>query len=76
MNEKVGVFFLAAITYTMSAANLILNAFQSSFTMDLSGVIHSQAAVTALDVSANATIHVDLSVGFTIIIPVCTFRGV
>jgi hypothetical protein len=60
VNEKVGVFFIAAITYTMSAANLILNAFQSSFTMDLSGVIHSQPAVTALDVSANATIHVDL----------------
>lgn len=59
--KKLVFFFLAAITYTMSA-NLILNAFQSSFTMDLSGVIHSQAAVTALDVSANATIHVDLGV--------------
>lgn len=44
-----------------STANFVLPAFESSFTMDLSGVITVLNPLPTLDVSANATIHVDLS---------------
>lgn len=44
----------------MSSANIILNAFESTFTLDLSGVLQIMDPLPTIDVSANATIHVDL----------------
>ncbi len=44
-----------------TTANFVLEAFESAFTMDLSGVLHVLDPLPSLDVSANATIHVDLA---------------
>ncbi len=66
MNENVGVFFHAAITYTMSSVAIVLAGLNHEITMAVSGAIPSDELPSMGHVDCAASINVDYATVYSI----------